>query len=338
MDWLSVSTKCLNNGDFRSINNGLSDSGRFYYYISLIDIILEAIKQLHRIFVNKDTIPFNDGTVIFKNQPQELNLETDYAFFKTIKACFGAHSVNLKINDNNEKYCASWSGQFGNSGEMRVGLYPLIPGRKATIWFDISYKDLKHFLIKCMEYLDFLEQKILEVSKIVKKEKFQPIMKYTDFENILDYLSYLEEKYMERFYYNDFRECFTMYKYFFRDTELENTLSKEAINSYKDRLVNAIIDFGEYVETGNHDKTIGFNSLLLPSVRLDAEFDNYQYSKASNLFYNNDSQWYAVECSISILEKFGLTFNKSAEPLKLALALSISVFAINNKLPVLNQN
>ncbi|MCR3906657.1 MAG: hypothetical protein NUK62_06530 [Tenericutes bacterium] len=335
MDWLSVSTLCLNNGDYLSTNKGLSDSGHFYYYVSLIDIILEAITQLHRIFVNKNTIPFDDGTVVFKNQPKELKLETDSAFFKTIKACFGSHSVNLRINNNKEKYCASWSGQFGKLGEMRVGLYPLIPGRKDTIWLDISYGDLKHFLTKCMEYLEILEPKILEVAKIVKKDKYKPIKKITDFENNLDYLSYLEEKYIERFYFNDFTECFAMYKYFFSGSDLENNLSKEAINNYKDKLINAVLDFGEYVETGNYDKTIDFNSLLIPTVRFDAKFDNYLYSKAINLFQNNDSQWYAIDCSISILEKIGVTFNKSTEPLKLALALSISIFAINNKLPVL---
>ncbi len=336
MDWLSVSTKCLNNGDYHSINKGLSDSGSFYYYISLIDIVLEAITQLHRIFVDKNTIPFNDETVVFNNQPKELELETDYAFFKTIKACFGSHSVNLKIGRKKEKYSSSWSGRFGNSGEMRVGLYPLIPERNDTIWFDISYFDLKRFLMKCMDYLEILEPEILEISKIVKKEKYKPIKKSTDFENNLDYLSYIEEKYIERFYFNDFTECFAMYKYFLIGSNLESTLSKEAINHYKDKLVKAILDFGEYVETGNYDKTIDFSSLLLPTVIFDVKFDNYVYSKAINLFQNNDSRWYAIDCSISILKKFGVIFNKGTEPLKLALALSISIFAMNNKLPVLN--
>lgn len=338
MDWLSVSTQCLKDGNYRSINQGLSNSGSFYYYVSLIDIILESITQLHRIFVDKNTIPFNDETVIFNNQPKELQVETDRAFFKTIKACFGSHSVNLKIKNNKEKYSASWSGQFGKPGEMRVGLYPLIPGRNDTIWFDISYVDLKQFLMKCMEYLEILEPKILQVSNDVKKEKYKPIKKHTDFGSILDYLYYLEEKYIERFYFNDYTECFAMYKYFFSGSDLENTLSKEAIKDYKDKLVSAIIDFGEYVETGNHDKTVNFSSLLLPIVRFKDQFDNYLYSKAINLFQNNDSQWYAIDCSINILEKFGIILNKSTEPLKLSLVLSISIFAMNNKLPVLNRN
>lgn len=126
-----------------------------------------------------------------------------------------------------------------------------------------------------------------------------------------------------------------MYKYFFWGHGLENFLSKESIRDYNDKLIKSIINFGEYVETGNYDKTIDFSSLLLPNARFDTKFDDYQYNKAINLFHNNNSKRYAVDCSINVLEKIGMKFNKSKEPLKLALALSISVFAMNNKLPVL---
>lgn len=177
IDWLSVATRSLNDENYSSANKGLFDSGSFYYYISLIDIILESITQLHRIFVNKKTIPSNDDTLIFKNQPKELDTETDYAFFKTIRACFGSHSVNLRINRNKEKYSASWSGSFAKRGEMRVGLYPPIPEKKETIWLDISYNDLKSFLMECIGYLETLKPKILAVIKIVNEEKYKPIKK-----------------------------------------------------------------------------------------------------------------------------------------------------------------
>ena len=93
MDWIDVGIS-----DIDTIRNeyvtakSLRKSIRFYFYISCIDIVWESIQQLHRVLFHTTQIPFKEEKKIFIINIFE---EDDNTFFKTIRACFGAHPVNL---------------------------------------------------------------------------------------------------------------------------------------------------------------------------------------------------------------------------------------------------
>ena len=76
------------------LDNNLIDCMNFYKYVSAIDVVCEGIYQLHRIFMGKESLPFTDDKSIFNNNI--LNTQNDDEFFKELRACFGAHPVNLK--------------------------------------------------------------------------------------------------------------------------------------------------------------------------------------------------------------------------------------------------
>ena len=69
MDWISVAIRNLY--DMKNDNTNIDVlSMQTYLYISSIDIIFEAIIQLHRVLACDNSIPFkNDNSVFQKNTP-----------------------------------------------------------------------------------------------------------------------------------------------------------------------------------------------------------------------------------------------------------------------------
>ncbi|MGL4392260.1 MAG: hypothetical protein ACRCSK_02335 [Fusobacteriaceae bacterium] len=61
----------------------------------------ETIRQLHRIFIDIKSTPFEGESIIFKKD------KSDNLYFKDIRAVFGTHSTNLEIGG--KKCFASWS-------------------------------------------------------------------------------------------------------------------------------------------------------------------------------------------------------------------------------------
>lgn len=89
-DWLHVSVNGLPyislnhpNDDYRSLN--------VLQLIMAFDIVKQAIRQLYRVFELK--YPFTRDCTIFKESVP------DDEYFGHIRACFGAHSVNLDSAD-----------------------------------------------------------------------------------------------------------------------------------------------------------------------------------------------------------------------------------------------
>ena len=83
-----------------------------YSFISCIDLIVEAIEQLHRVIFDTRKAVFQDDSDIFLGNDFKQN---DRRYFKTIRSCFDAHPVNLDdpMDEHSKtKYYASWSGDF----------------------------------------------------------------------------------------------------------------------------------------------------------------------------------------------------------------------------------
>ena len=117
MDWIDVVVEMI---DIKNVSkkNDNDSSIKVMTFIMCIDVMWEAVQQLHRIFFDTSTIPFADNTEVFCHK---LFQASDNDYFKTIRACFAAHPINLNDhftgNKQKERRYASWSG----GGFSRIG-------------------------------------------------------------------------------------------------------------------------------------------------------------------------------------------------------------------------
>ena len=160
MDWIEVVIEKI---DLKNVPRGNDNesSVKLMTFISCIDVLWESIQQLHRVLFNTENIPFSDDTSVFKNKLIET---TDNDYFKTIRACFAAHPVNLndRFRDpsQKERRYASWStGGIASSRDYTVFLYSNQPGVE-MLMLDISFQELFSFAKKRYEYLEILTEQL----------------------------------------------------------------------------------------------------------------------------------------------------------------------------------
>lgn len=178
MDWITVSIRHLENApDFdKNIDVRVM---QMFSLISSIDLISESITQLHRVFINPKTLPFAGDKKCFANRL--FADEDDNSYFKTIRACFGAHPVNL--NKSNTKRFASWPfDSRSNTAELTVHLYSSNINDE-DLPLHLNRNELLEFLTTRYDYLDVIADKIeslfIEYQKNLSKQliesKFDPL-------------------------------------------------------------------------------------------------------------------------------------------------------------------
>lgn len=178
MDWITVSIRHLNNAsDFeKNIDTRVM---QMFSLISSIDLISESIVQLHRVFINPKTLPFAGEKKCFASRL--FADEDDNSYFKTIRACFGAHPVNL--NQSNTKRFASWPfDSHSNTAELTVNLYSANINDE-DLSLHLNRNELLEFLTIRYDYLDIIADKIeslfIEYQKSLSKQmiesKFDPL-------------------------------------------------------------------------------------------------------------------------------------------------------------------
>ena len=76
---------------------------------------------MHRVFYDTNEVFLNDSCDVWDKHPIG---ETDHAHFETIRACFGAHPVNIKEygGQDSGRMFASWS--YVRFDDFNVLLYP----------------------------------------------------------------------------------------------------------------------------------------------------------------------------------------------------------------------
>lgn len=155
MDWLSVSIRFLQNAPEPNKNIDIRVMDIFSL-ISSIDLVSESIAQLHRVFINNQTLPFAGERRCFS---ERIFDEDDNSYFKSIRACFGAHPVNL--NQSTSKRFASWPfDSYINSGELTVHLYSNKVGEDDLV-MNINSNELIDFLTIRYNYLDVISQQVM---------------------------------------------------------------------------------------------------------------------------------------------------------------------------------
>ncbi|MCB1156506.1 MAG: hypothetical protein H7A25_01190 [Leptospiraceae bacterium] len=232
MDWIDVAVSFIQDygSDTKNIDVLSMDT---YSYISSIDIIHEAVTQLHRVFIPNQSIPFKGKKYIFKNN----NIcGSDNEYFKEIRAAFGAHPVNIK-NKHGKRY-ASWPTDrlSKNDDDFSLLLYSE-EIEQNDIEFGFKFDELNRFLQERYEYLNHIIVAIDEQYELHKKKYSLTIVKESH--DIQTQLQFLKEENISRFNneYYDFA-INVLLRIFNHNIIAENLIEKEA--EYKNKLQELI--------------------------------------------------------------------------------------------------
>ncbi|HFJ9441201.1 TPA: hypothetical protein ACGW7M_004334 [Bacillus albus] len=139
------------NQDYRSLN--------LLQYLCTIDVLVEAIQQLERVFWDCNNYSLFKDNTVFKNE------KSDDEYFTHLRAAFGAHPVNLgkgaDVNVDKERgefYFASWSTLI-NENEFHVGIYSNNSNKKDSA-FRINLKDIEQYAQKRYKILESIIKEI----------------------------------------------------------------------------------------------------------------------------------------------------------------------------------
>jgi hypothetical protein len=294
MDWLTVSVRHLqrpqdqdNDIDVRVM--------QMFSLISSIDLVSESMSQLHRVFINPKTLPFSGEKECFRERL--FNEEDDNTYFKSIRACFGAHPVNL--NHSNSKRFASWpfDSQM-NSGELTVHLYSNKIGEE-DLSMQLNSEELIAFLIKRYNYLDVISSKITQLFKEFKIGlSKKPIVIKSD---PLEMLYILKNESKERFdneYYNGVVNDLIL----IFEANIDNTELKDIESAYKKSLLPLIAEITNNLQQMNMDDFEN-GHLLSPKSKIRKEL-SYEIGK----FYS----WVYGESYDSLLDYYLERFNTAS--------------------------
>ena len=108
-----------------------------------VALIKEGIEQLHRVFYDTNETYLNDSCDIWNRHPFG---ETDNAHFETIRACFGAHPINLKGCGGKApgRMFACWS--YVGFDDFNVILYPS-SAEGHDVFLSIAFEKLEKYAV-----------------------------------------------------------------------------------------------------------------------------------------------------------------------------------------------
>ena len=230
MDWIETAVEGIDT-DTLSRDNSSAASIRVIMFISCVDILWRGICQLHRVFVGRNSIPFESDDSIFRaHRPDNVQ-------FESIRAIFAAHPVDLRNvfgGGKDERWFASWSGGTFSHQDFGVFLYSNKPGVPSRP-FDIRFKDVYRFAETRYEYLnDLMDAAELHVEKFIENLRAIPIEAEKD--DVLSWINMLIEE-------NHRRWDFDVTKYdleMARDAFLtipRSEQNKQVLDQYRDALL-----------------------------------------------------------------------------------------------------
>lgn len=297
MNWISVAVRSLNNASDLNMQNIDIKVMQVYSLISAIDIISEAIAQLHRVFVNNKTQPFKNERTIFKDRAFNVD---DNIYFKELRASFGAHPVNLNERDNS-KWFASWPYESVCDKEgLNVSLYSNNRDYEDIILF-LDYNELKEFVESRYNYLDVIIKAIEDEYNTFAEQMRKDTVHYSNLP--IEQLYILKEESQKRLdneHYNSIIEdLIRIYK---------TTLDKKYVveeKQYKDSLLILIEEIKSNLQSMNVIDLVHSN-LLRPRYRSKI---NEHFSYCLQKFY----VWVSSEDHDYLLETYLKAFNEESD-------------------------
>lgn len=311
MDWISVAIDGIS-PSYLLFENSNESSIRMMTFVMCIDVLWEAVQQLHRVIFNTVKIPFENESTIFKHSPTKVS---DNNYFKTVRACFAAHPVNLKDyftnEDKQEKRYASWSvsGIFG-TGDFSVILYSNNIS-KDPITFNVYIAELLQFAEQRYRYLKTLsdelerqKKKYLSDWRKIKIEKQQSLIEQID--------TLISEE-RKRFKSDYYRYQLKKLKILF-STRIINEDNMETVQAYRDDLHTGIDEiFNNLQEMKMQDLEVEqkLNDIVPDSCRYEfsklvdvVEDDGYEGLVNIDSFRNEVGEIVNLDCVESYVELY----------------------------------
>lgn len=271
MDWISIAVNNYNKFSFKFKREDMDAyCMEVYSFISMIDIIFEAVNQLHRVLISPSSIPFSNEKIHFSNN----NNIDDNNYFKHIRAIFGAHPVNLY--NNKERWYASWptKDHFGKY-DIQAFLYPL-DSNKETITFGIHFNELRSFVTSRYNYLNVLIDEInSDYERYIKKCQSEKIEYNGDY---LQDILFVKNALMERLP-NDYIASMVDNSIRFISTESTLKVNEKVVERFINKVKNAVNDLKLAVQEMDYEKHKSYEIF-------DYQFPNeqfYEFSKYSEV-------------------------------------------------------
>lgn len=280
MDWIDVVVEEIDVCKL-SRGNDNESSIRLMTFIMCIDVLWEAIQQLSRVFFGTGSIPFSDDNSIFEHK---LFPTTDNAYFKTIRACFAAHPVNLndRFGGTKEKehWYASWSGGKFGEGDFSAFLYSNKPHER-SILFSVQFNELIAFAQKRYNYLNDLIDEIRR-----QKEDYLDGWRHKEIPRSNDPLAQIEilvEEASRRFYSDEYYNYKLKKLQIIFSTTITLPKNKALVEKYQNAFKAEIEEIYENLQNMISDELRSeqsINDSCPPSCR-------YYFSKLCEIIYGN---------------------------------------------------
>ena len=283
MDWLDVGMTNIDKAlDELKSSDGLETCMKFYQYICCIDIVWGGICQLHRVFINRDTKPFENDSSAFQ---MKYFSEDDNCYFKEIRSCFGAHPVEIKTKqtDKNQEVIrkfASWSIHYGTPQEMSVLIYSNIPNSKFEEVI-VTIEELKSFYEKRCQYIQQIIDAIDNIAFNYKEEMQNTVIPKSN--DLIEQITILKNASQQRFGGGILVEELEQIGRFLT-TNFSCKENKDTIEAFRQKVILGIDEIYDCFQNMNVDCNLEIQKLLLPQYmphdnHFGYEFANL-YSKA----------------------------------------------------------
>ncbi len=277
MDWIEVTVPGINI-DLLSRDNTNDASIKVITFLSCIATMWEAISQLHRALFTTSKIPFSGDKSVFGQRI------SDNEFFKTIRACFASHQINLQkvFEDDapNERWYASWSGGTFSEKDFAVFLYSNIPG-KSIRSFDIQFSQL--MLYAEMRY-QYLYRLMIRYQEIVNeyKESYRriPIITKESIPDRIDVLITENERRLGNDYYDyELKEIRMIYNVEYTSNPVYSALLEEYREAFLPELNEIQYNLQNMIQENLRSK-------VNEEIPLEC---HYEFSKLSEMVWDNTS-------------------------------------------------
>jgi len=132
---------------------------------------VEAIKKFNSVINQNDNLPFKGENEVFRNKLSLLEFEDDNHYFKTLRACFGAHSVDLNFRINptlreSDRFYASWPNDSiqlinDDNSDFSVMLWPQDKNHSQSTYFiGASINELNEFIQTRYNFIKYIMSEI----------------------------------------------------------------------------------------------------------------------------------------------------------------------------------
>ena len=170
--WIQVAESVLENVE--EIKGDINiKSFNFFSYIFAIDMMWEAIKKLNGVINQNGNLPFKGENLVFRNKLSLLEFEDDNHYFKTLRACFGAHSVDLNFRINptlkeSDRFYASWPNDLihlksDDNSDFSIMLWPQDKNHSQSTYFlRASINELNDFIQKRYDFIEIIMNEIIK--------------------------------------------------------------------------------------------------------------------------------------------------------------------------------